>query len=89
VLAECGNAAARRAYRGRVVQLGDELESAGGMLAVSEPQWRAAWDTYAADRPGGPGLVDQISFAVMRRYGLREAFTNDHHFRAAGFVTLF
>ncbi|MCY2955046.1 MAG: hypothetical protein NTU53_24220 [Planctomycetota bacterium] len=27
-------------------------------------------------------------FAVMRRLGFAEAFTNDRHFRAAGFDTL-
>jgi len=36
-----------------------------------------------------PGIVDCISFAVMRRLGLTEAFTNDQHFTAAGFTTLF
>ena len=35
------------------------------------------------------GFVDLISFHVMRRLGLAEAFTNDRHFQAAGFVTLF
>ena len=33
--------------------------------------------------------VDQLSFQVMRRLGLTEAFTNDQHFQAAGFTTLF
>ena len=33
--------------------------------------------------------VDQLSFRVMRRLGLTEAFTNDQHFQAAGFTTLF
>lgn len=30
-----------------------------------------------------------VSFAVMRRLGITEAFTNDRHFQAAGFATLF
>jgi predicted nucleic acid-binding protein len=42
-----------------------------------------------ASYPGGPGLVDELSFAVMRRLGLRRAFTNDQHFAAAGFDPLF
>jgi predicted nucleic acid-binding protein len=32
---------------------------------------------------------DHISFVVMRRLGITEAFTNDVHFQAAGFTTLF
>jgi predicted nucleic acid-binding protein len=30
-----------------------------------------------------------ISFTIMRRLGITRAFTNDRHFRAAGFETLF
>jgi uncharacterized protein len=37
----------------------------------------------------GAGIVDHISFVVMRRLGMSKAFTNDRHFRAAGFETLF
>ena len=48
-----------------------------------------AWRDYETGGPGVAGIVDHISFLVMRRLGLREAFTNDAHFRAAGFVTLF
>jgi predicted nucleic acid-binding protein len=33
--------------------------------------------------------VDHISFVVMRRLGVTKAFTNDRHFRAAGFEVLF
>jgi predicted nucleic acid-binding protein len=33
--------------------------------------------------------VDHLSFVVMRRLDLLEAFTNDRHFRAAGFHALF
>ena len=41
------------------------------------------------DREPAAGIVDQVSFVVMRRLGLTRAFTNDWHFRAAGFETLF
>ncbi len=30
-----------------------------------------------------------VSFVLMRREGITEAFTNDEHFRAAGYVALF
>ena len=39
--------------------------------------------------PGSSGLIDQLSFAVMRRIGLQHAFTNDRHFADAGFEPLF
>jgi uncharacterized protein len=36
-----------------------------------------------------PGIVDCISFVIMRRLGLTEVFSNDQHFAAAGFTPLF
>jgi hypothetical protein len=34
------------------------------------------------------GLVDCVSFVIMRSLGIREAFTADRHFEQAGFVAL-
>jgi uncharacterized protein len=48
-----------------------------------------AWEAYGRGEAGEAGIVDHLSFQIMRRLGLSEAFTNDEHFRAAGFVTLF
>ncbi len=49
----------------------------------------AAWDQYRRALPGSAGIVDLISFSVMRRLGISDAFTNDQHFKAAGFNALF
>ena len=35
---------------------------------------------------GQAGIVDHVSFQVMRRLGITEAFTNDKHYQAAGFT---
>lgn len=51
--------------------------------------WIAGWEHYIRDGTGSAGIVDQISFSVMGRLGISEAFTNDKHFRDAGFQTLF
>ena len=89
VLAECGNAASRRPYRADVVELRATLERRKQVIFPTDEDWQEAWRRYAADRPGGPGVVDQLSFLIMRRYGLTRAFTNDQHFRTAGFEPLF
>lgn len=89
VLIECGNASARRPYRHDVFELRERLTAKGRLLEITPQDWSDAWAAYERGRPGDAGIVDCISFAVMRRHGLTEAFTNDQHFTAAGFTTLF
>jgi uncharacterized protein len=89
ILAECGNAVARTTMRPEVGVLRERLEAARGLIFPSDEDWRSAWDAYRRGLAGEAGLVDQISFVVMRRLHLSEAFTNDRHFSAAGFHALF
>ena len=51
---------------------------------VDEPLHNAAVDALHG-APRGVSLVDQVSFLVMRRRGIDEAFAFDRHFAAAGF----
>jgi len=89
VLLECGNSAARRPYREAVERLRSDLESKQLLIWPTQEDWRAAWGTYRRGEADEAGIVDHVSFVVMRRLGIQQAFTNDHHFRAAGFETLF
>lgn len=89
VLLECGNAAARRPYRTAVGRLCRALDEAGCLIHPTEDDWKAAWLAYDRGDGNGAGIVDQVSFLVMRRLGITSAFTNDQHFAAAGFEILF
>jgi predicted nucleic acid-binding protein len=89
VLLECGNAAARHPFRSSVVALREQLIANGALFDVEFEELEAAWQAYSSGECDQAGIVDQISFSVMRREGLRQAFSNDHHFQAAGFETLF
>ena len=89
VLAECGNAASRRRFRQNVVELERSLAAAGSLIWLTQEDCEVAWEEFDGGVPGDAGIVDCTSFAVMRRLGLTEAFTNDQHFAAAGFTTLF
>jgi predicted nucleic acid-binding protein len=89
VLAECGNAAARTPFRRDVFDLRQRLEAGGRPITPTEADWLQAWEGYRRGEAGQAGLVDHLSFIVMRRIGLTDAFTNDRHFAAAGFHTLF
>lgn len=51
---------------------------------VDEPLHRAAVDALH-NAPRGVSLVDQVSFLVMRRRGIDEAFAFDRDFAVAGF----
>jgi predicted nucleic acid-binding protein len=89
VFCECGNAAARRPYRKDVNELRKFLTEEQLLVDPTPEEVDEAWAAYDRGEAGGAGIVDHLSFLVMRRLGLTEAFTNDQHFRAAGFTVLF
>jgi len=89
VLMECGNSAARTPYRRDVAQFRQELADFGNLLVPTDDEELLAWAAYTAGEAGEAGIVDQVSFALMRRLGITDAFTNDRHFTAAGFKVLF
>ena len=89
VLYECGNAAARRPYRADVDVLRERMKAEGQLIEHIESDVAAAWSAFRAGHVGSAGIVDHVSFAVMRRLGVTEVFTNDRHFSTAGFKPLF
>jgi predicted nucleic acid-binding protein len=89
ILWECGNAAARRPYRQRVNVLRQKLLNEGLLVEPTPQEIEAAWSAYDRGEAAQAGIVDHVSFVVMRRLGITEAFTNDRHFQTAGFKTLF
>ena len=89
VMLECGNAATRRPYRQDVNQLRQQLSAKGLLIAVTDAEWELAWNAFDRGDAAGAGIIDQASFMVMRRLGIRQVFTNDEHLRAAGFETAF
>jgi predicted nucleic acid-binding protein len=89
VMLECGNAASRRPYREMAAQTMRQFAEDGALHFPTEADWNEAWSAYESGRARDASIVDCVSFAVMRRLGLTEAFTNDQHFAAAGFTPLF
>jgi len=89
VLLECANAASRRPYRESVCILRRELAKDDLIVAPDAGETDAAWNLYQARKSGTASVVDLLSFSIMRRLGIVEVFTNDKHFRAEGFRTLF
>jgi uncharacterized protein len=89
VLPECGNTVARTNLRREVTRLRITLTEQNCLIDPIEVDWKQAWKDFDRGNPGDAGIVDLVSFAVMRRLGIRQVFTNDRHFTASGFETLF
>lgn len=89
IMWECGNAAARRPYRQRVNAVRQYFIQEGLLIAPTRQEIEAAWSAFDSGDAAQAGIVDHVSFIVMRRLGISEAFTNDKHFEAAGFKVLF
>lgn len=89
ILLECANAASSRPYRHEVDRLRSEMEAGGLLIHPPSDDWRLAWSAYSKGDADRAGVVDHASFLVMRRLSIQYAFTNDRHFKAAGFEVLF
>lgn len=70
-------------------ELREALAAAGSVVEPERAEWEEAWKNYARGDAASAGMVDHVSFLVMRRRGLMRAFTNDRHFTAAGLEVLF
>lgn len=89
ILLECGNSAARRPYRHEVSVLLQKLQLRNELVVPTQQDWQGAWQGYDRGEAGQAGIVDHVSFQVMRRLGITHVFSNDRHFQAAGFTVLF
>jgi predicted nucleic acid-binding protein len=87
VLLEIGNALSR-IDRGAAVQIIEDLRESPAVTLVSlTPKlFESAFDLYRRHADKQWGLVDCVSFVVMRRLGLTTALAFDQHFAQAGFV---
>src|ERR1035438_9532523 len=74
VLLECGNAAARSSIRGEVDRLREQLELADALIWPTAAEWAQAWAEYRRGGAESAGIVDLLSFAVMRRCQIAQAF---------------
>ena len=69
--------------------LGRIRHSEGIQIVYADPALQSeAWDVFGEWAGSGANAVDCVSFAIMKRMGIRKAFTFDHHFRAPGFDIL-
>lgn len=56
------------------------------IIHIDEATHLEAWQLLEARPDKEWSLVDASSFVLMRRHGMTEAQTTDHHFKQAGFI---
>ena len=89
VLLEVGNALARN-YKDEAVEIieqffaSDEVE----IVRLTPELFAQAFTLYKTHQDKAWGLVDCISFVVMKQAGISQALTFDQHFVQAGFQAL-
>jgi predicted nucleic acid-binding protein len=87
VLLEIGNALSRMDRSAAVQTIQDLRDSSETTVVSLTPElFQAAFDLYRRHTDKQWGLVDCVSFIVMRRMGLTTALAFDQHFVQAGFV---
>jgi len=89
ILLEFGNALARN-YKNEAVDLIEYFLSAeeAEIFRLTPELFDKAFALYKSYRDQSWGLVDCISFVVMREANVTQALTCDRHFIQAGFQTL-
>ena len=90
ILLEIGNALSKFRYRAAAVQLLNALENdvSVEITPLSEPLYKEALRLYRERSDKEWGLIDCISYLVMKRKGIYQALTTDEHFRQMGFQVL-
>jgi predicted nucleic acid-binding protein len=90
ILLEVGNGFASVRWRASVVSWKERLASSPQITVtpLTANLQEAGWRLYAARPDKDWGIVDCISFVLMREHGLSEALTADRHFEQAGFTKL-
>ncbi|MBM4296375.1 MAG: type II toxin-antitoxin system VapC family toxin [Deltaproteobacteria bacterium] len=89
VLLEIGNALARN-FKQQAVEVIDDFlwSSEVEIVRLSPPLFENAYSLYRQYQDKEWGLIDCVSFVVMREAGVSEALTFDQHFTQAGFRAL-
>src|SRR6185295_6301367 len=90
ILLEIGNALSKLRHRTAAISLLTALEndSKVEIVPLSEDLYQRALAIYRDRVDKEWGLIDCVSFVVMKDEGLTEALTADTHFQQAGFHIL-
>lgn len=90
VLLEVADALSSPALRSHTAAYVDSLRRLAilEIVPASQGLLLEGWTLYAQRADKNWSLTDCISFVVMMREDIKQAFTSDHHFEQAGYIKL-
>lgn len=90
IVIETANSLSRPPLRKLAIELINFIRESGEVVIEHANQHivDSSWDLFKTRTDKEWSLTDCASFVVMKKYGIQEAFTNDHHFEQAGFDVL-
>ncbi len=90
IVVEIANALSRIPFRKAAVQIITLIQTSANIRVaeVDKEIFSEAWKLYTERLDKEWSFTDCTSFVVMKRLGLTDAFTSDHHFEQAGFNIL-
>lgn len=90
IIVEIANSLCKVRWRSKAVKLINSIRETEiiEVVEVDKEIYEEAWQMYAGRTDKEWSFTDCISFVVMNKYRIRDAFTNDHHFEQAGFEVL-
>ena len=90
VLDECYTLLLRHAGHHIAVEFGEEIRASRliTVVTVSDELEEEAWQLFKRYSDKEYSFTDCTSFVIMRKRGIWESFTHDHHFEQAGYQRL-
>lgn len=90
ILTEVANSLARPPHRKPIIRFLEAIFSSKGVtiLTITRSRFLRAWQLYKKRPDKEWGLTDCTSFIIMEEQRIQEAFTADHHFQQAGYISL-
>lgn len=90
VIVEIANSLSKTRWRSHAVKLINSIRETDSIevIAVDKEILDDAWILYSTRTDKEWSLTDCVSFVVMKKHGIRDAFTSDRHFEQAGFDVL-
>ncbi|MBA2495453.1 MAG: type II toxin-antitoxin system VapC family toxin [Acidobacteria bacterium] len=90
IMLEVGNGLSSIRLRPMAIGLKNKLEKSTRyeQISIDEKLYEAGWSLYTERLDKDWGIVDCISFVLMKEFDISEALTADKHFEQAGFIKL-